>query len=276
MSILIARLVRQCILIFIFFAALIRPAMAETYLVTSTSLTGPDSFMEAVEMANANPGPDVIEFSPGLQVDASNAQPLGQFDKYVMANFTESVVIDGNGGALIGLQIWVNTKGVQITTFCPGDDPDIQQIAFMPGFLSVGTRTQDNTGVEVTVKNLDITQFNQIAKVWKNASLVLENFNAFETWATYRCFGNSPIEVSEGGSLTIRDSLFFDSENWGPDRAAAAIFGLDAGDLNIERSEFSLLNFGGQYAIDWIGAAGSSVNIVNSRFRRSGGILVDG
>lgn len=197
--------------------------MAETYLVTSTSLTGPDSFMEAVEMANANPGPDVIEFSPGLQVDASNATPLGQFDKYVIVEITESVFIDGKGGALNGLQAWVNTKGVQNITFCPGDDPDIVQISSMPGFLSVGTRTRDNSGIEVKVENLDIRQFNQVAKVWKNASLVLENFNAYETWATYRCFGDTPFEVGEGGSLTIKKSLFLESENWGPAEAAATI-----------------------------------------------------
>ena len=57
----------------------------------------------------------------------------------------------------------------------------------MPGFLEIGKFRADNSGIDVTVKNLTIKQFNQVAVIQKNASLVLENFTAIETWATFQC-----------------------------------------------------------------------------------------
>lgn len=256
--------------VFFYFAAVL--SAQTTYRVTSTSLTGPGSFLEAVDLANANPGPDVIEFTDGLQVNATGAF---NYSGESMVRITESLVIDGKGGALIGKQSWINKSGNQTIEFCPDKNENILTLAFMPGFLEVGKYGQNNSDIEVTVKDLTIEQFNQIALVNKNASLTLEGFKAYQTWASYKCSGESQISVGQGASLTIRKCDFRESQNWstfGPFITGAP----DAGDLNIEETEFALLNLGDNYAIAWDGQAGARVNIVSSRFRRSGCFYIVG
>jgi hypothetical protein len=249
---------------------------ADTYTVTSTSLSGPGSFLEAVEMANSHPGPDVIEFTPGLQVDAAGDNPVSLND-YVIANITESVVIDGKGGALNGRQSWVTDDGVvNQLSGCPRAKDGTLILAVMPGFLSIGSLNQDNSDIEVTVKNLTIKQFNQVAKVNKNAALGLENFMAIQTWATHKCQGDALIEVDEGASLTILKSELNGFYNWTREGLASVIVGVNAGDLIIEESRFNRLEEGDNYLINWIGRPGSVVNIVSSRMPWSGGITIGG
>jgi len=247
-----------------------------TYTVTSTSITGPGSFTEAVTLANANSGTDIIEFTPGLQVDASVTTPPDPANPW-MANITESVVIDGKGGALNGIQTWITAGGlINNKTECPGDVASTIQTAFMPGFVEIGTNGQDNTGIDVNIKNLTIKQFNRVALIQMNASLVLENFQGYDTWSTFQCLGDLMIEARDGASLTITDSKLGLAENWSIPDAAASIFGSNAADLTIERSELSDLCKRDQPAIYWDGATGSKVNIVSSRIVRSGGIRVLG
>jgi hypothetical protein len=250
---------------------------ADTYTVTSASLTGSGSFLEAIERANNHPGPDIIEFTPGLQVDASGDNPVSLND-YVIANITESVVIDGKGGALNGRQTWINGNGtVNNPSQCP-QDPQFngRLLEVMPGFLSIGKYNQDNSGIQVTVKNLSIKQFNQVASVKKNAALGLENFTAIQTWATFKCQGDALIEVGEGASLTIRKSELNGFYNWAREGLAAVIVGIGAGDLIIEESRFNRLEDGDNYFINWVGQPGSVVNIVGSRITWSGGITITG
>ena len=272
----------KCIfLTLILFAIYISSAVADTYTVTSTSLNGPGSFLEAVDMANTNPGLDIIEFTPGLQVDAAGGNPLGPNNDYVIANIKESVVIDGNGGALNGMQSWVKNGIINLLTFCP-ESTGALILATMPGFLSIGKDNQDNSGIAVTVKNLTIKQFNQVAKVNKNASLVLENFKALDTWATYKCLREPLIGVDQGASLTILKSDLVRYFNWSPEGLAPVINGSGgfngggAGDLIIEETVFDGLENGINYCISWEGQPGSVVNIVSSRFRKSGGISING
>ena len=51
-------------------------AVGMTYVVTSTSCTGPGSIVEAIALANANPGEDTIQLVPGLQIDATTCPPI--------------------------------------------------------------------------------------------------------------------------------------------------------------------------------------------------------
>src|SRR5210317_357303 len=82
-----------------------------TFTVTSTSKSGTGSILEAINLANNNPGVDTIEFTPGLQIDASyditEIDPNNPF----MLSITESVVIDGKGGKLNGNIQWVTASG---------------------------------------------------------------------------------------------------------------------------------------------------------------------
>jgi len=267
----------KCIfLTLILFAIYISSAVADTYTVTSTSLTGPGSFLEAVEMANNNPGTDIIEFTPGLQVDAAGDNYVSLSD-YVIANIKESVVIDGKGGALNGRKSWATKSGVvnQLSE-CPRPKDGTLILGVTPGFLSIGKSNQDNSGIEVTVKNLTIKQFNQVASVKKNAALVLENFMAIQTWATFKCQGDALIEVGEGASLTILKSELNGYYNWKDFAVASVIVGVDAGDLTIEETLFNRMEDGDIFLINWIGQPGSVVNIVSSRMRWSGGISIAG
>ena len=247
------------------------------YTVTSTSKDGPGSFLEAVANANANAGADIIEFTPNLQVDASFSGLLLPTNR-VFAYITESVVIDGKGGALNGLQTWVSVDGeVNKLTSCPGDVLGTVQLKFMQTFLHIGLSGQDNSGVDVTVKNLSIKQFNSIASVKENASLVLENFKADDTWATYNCDAVPLLEAHPGSNLTIRNSLITNSYLWDVQGTATSIVGFPgAGDLIIEETTIAKTSKGDQYLIFWDGKPNSKVNIVSSRIMGSGGIISTG
>lgn len=248
-----------------------------TYTVTSTSKDGPGSFLEAVANANANAGADIIEFTPNLQVDASFSGLLLPNNK-VFAYITESVVIDGKGGSLNGLQTWVDVNGeVNKLGSCPGDVNGTVQLHFMQTFMHIGLSGKDNSGVDVTVKNLSIKQFNSIASVKENASLVLENFKADETWATYNCDPVPLLDANVGSNLTIRNSSITNSHLWDVPGTATAIVGLPgAGDLIIEETIIAETSDGDQFLIFWSGKPNSKVNIVSSRIMGSGGIVSTG
>jgi hypothetical protein len=240
-----------------------------TYTVTATTEDGPGSIIEAVLMANANPGPDIIEFTPGLQINAST-QVISPF----MLEITESLIIDGKGGALNGFQHWITNSGIiNSTSTCPGSDQSVSTIlAEMPGLLNIGINNQDNTGIEVTIKNLEVKQFNELARIRENASLIVDNVKAKEIFSAYECKTTPMFFADEGASLTLRNSEFTESETWGED----AISGLNAGDLIIENCLFYDLNKREHFTINWNGQTGSNIHIVSSRFVLAGGINISG
>lgn len=248
-----------------------------TYTVTSTSKSGPGSILEAIDLANNNPGADIIEFTDGLQVDASHPNFIpGGSDDY-MLNITESITIDGKGGALNGYQRWISASGeFNSLDNCPTSVPSTIILAYMPTFMEVGINGQDNSAISVTVKNLSIEQFNSIAQVRENASLEFESFNADEIWSTLFCNPLSLLNVSDGAFVSIKNSQFTNTINWGSAGSSAAINSANAGDLNIENTLFFNNNGGNQYAISWNGQPSSKVNVVSSRFMLSGGIFVGG
>ena len=175
-----------------------------TYTVTSTSKDGPGSISEAVDLANANPGEDIIEFSSGLQVKSNFPIFTGAPNTF-MLNITESVIIDGKGGALNGSQKWVRADGtVNDLNVCPGNLSTTSILRRMPGFINVGEIGQDNSGITVTIKNLSIKEFNAIASVRENATLIMENFNAQKIWSTLGCSERGLFEASAGASISLK------------------------------------------------------------------------
>ncbi|CAM1351205.1 fibronectin type III domain-containing protein [Tenacibaculum ascidiaceicola] len=242
-----------------------------TYTVTATTEDGPGSIIEAIQKANATPGTDIIEFTPGLQVNAATrVNPNFPF----MLDIAESVVIDGKGGALNGFQHWISSTGViNGTTFCPGsDNGNTEILAEMPGLLNVGIKGQDNSGIEVTIKNLDVKQFNELARIREYASLIVENVKAKEIFSAYECKTTPMFFADEGASLTLRNSEFTESESWGED----AISGVNAEDLIIENCLFYDLNKRQHFAVNWNGQTSSKIHIVSSRFMAVGGINISG
>jgi len=147
-----SRLYERVFLALLFFIISVPSAFAATYSVTSTSLTGPGSFLEAIDMANTNPGPDVIEFTDGLQVDAAGADGVSLSD-YFIANITESVVIDGKGRSskcdlCLDTPFW-NEKGG------PGGKQACVETCPMKAikFVSVMPEQKETEGYDVNLRN---------------------------------------------------------------------------------------------------------------------------
>lgn len=251
-----------------------------TYTVTAATYNGAGSIGEAIGLANGNPGCDIIEFTPGLQVDAGiNSGPIGQGTDFVLSQITECVTIDGKGGALLGTQTWFDADGRQTFTRCPRE-PAVKFFAIMPGFVNIGTFGQDNSEIDVTIRELTLRQFNHIARVFENASLLMESVTVNETWATYRCEAIAIIEADAGAALTLRDSTFFEYYNWrdAPEVQAAAFVGDSAaGDLTIEGCDLiDLPKLAPQPGIYWGGPPGGEINIVSTIGDFVGGVHATG
>jgi hypothetical protein len=273
-------------------------AVGTTYTVTSTGCTGPGSFVEAVELANANPGPDTISFTPGLQIDADDilCPPIAIPDRtdYFIAQVTDSVTIEGNGARFKGRISWVSTTGrINPLNACPREQFSNDIItAETPGFLKVGVYGTSNAGLTVVVKDLELFQFNAIARVEQEASLELEDFTAKEILSIRDC-KRPAIEAREDANVTLRRNHWKVIRSWplgGPLGETAAfpavpfgpsISGFWAGDLNIEDSHFENGNLwlpkGKEDGfIAWLGASGSEINVVSSVMSQMKAIAVSG
>ncbi|MBO6632714.1 MAG: fibronectin type III domain-containing protein, partial [Psychroserpens sp.] len=245
-----------------------------TYNVTSTSIDGPGSFLEAVASSNSNPGTDIIEFTAGLQVDASI---LTTASNPYLIQITEALTINGMGASLNGRQSWAPANApANDLSECPGSDPSTIILSQMPNFMRVGSLGQDNSSIEVTINNLKIEQFNTIARIEENAKLTLDNFEAKDTWATLGCNLRPLIDAASGVSLTILGSEFQGFVNWGGVGTAVITSEAPANDLLIENSTFSGLQNGHSWFLSWTGQPGSEINIVSSRFFRSGALNING
>ena len=255
-----------------------------TFFVSSSSCTGTGSFVEAVTLANDNPGHDTISFDPDLQIEASELKcpPVGNDpSNYYIAQVTESVTIEGNGAIFKGRLGWVNTSGtINPTDVCPAEPTIV--IARTPGFLKVGLFGQSNTGLTVEVKNLELIQFNAIAQVEQDASLELEDFTAKEIYSVQDC-RREAINAAQGASVSLRRNDWEKIYSWalngsppipGVPLGPSIVGGPGAGDLHIEDSRFRLGKEDG--FIYWVGESGSEVNIVTSTMERVKAIVVDG
>lgn len=266
----------KLVILLIIFCKVNESMSQTTYTVTSTSKDGPGSINEAITLANNNPGVDIIEFTPGLQVNAVHPSFSGNSNDF-MIQITESVTIDGKGGAINGSQTWVSANGdINPLGACPGTIQSTTILRSMPNFIEIGTVNQDNSSITVTIKDLSIKQFNSIAAVRDNATLILEEFKADEIWSTLDCIAKGLIEISDGGTLTITNSRFTNSKNWASENLGTAIVSDNAEDLTIEETLFYNINGGVQFLLSWIGSSTADVNIISSRILLSGGFKIIG
>ena len=276
---------RRAFLALAMMAVFIRPAVAETYTVTSTSCTGPGSITEAMDLANANPGTDTITFTSGLQINAAGCPqpPVGK--PYYFLQATESVIFEGNGAQLVGNIQWIDTSGnnTSLNDGCPNDKDSTKVIALTPGFMRVGLPNQDNSAISVTVRDLDMHELNSVAWIEKNASLILEDLTLNRIIAAYKNCSAGAIEAREGANFTARRTQWQTIWNFGEiplggdlafNGAIRGGGGAAAGDLTLEDSYFKEIKLAG--TIQWFGQANSPVNIVTSRFEEADGIYVGG
>ncbi len=275
-----SNLIKLAFLVLVTFAIHARTASAATYTVTSTSCTGPGSITEAMDLANANPGEDTITFTKDLQVDAAGC-PNDPRPNYYILQATESVVFEGNGARLFGRIVWITSGGLNTPigaeALCPSESGDLL-IALTPGFIKVGTYGQDNSAITVSVRDLDMYELNSLARIEKNASLILEDLTLNRIIAGNRDCTTSAIRAEEGANFTARrtvwDEVWNGSFDVAPNASLGAIVGFpNAGNLTIEDSTFKYVFKG---TIHWGGRSGDKVNIITSRFTEAGGIHIQG
>ncbi len=257
-------------------------AAPTTFHVTTGECSGPGSILEAVGLANANPGADTIvvdvpkvhlfqPISPGYVC----AAPTG--DAPFVLKITESVTIDGQGAEFSADPLFADPNGninsVQAGR-CPAASNDLMLTAPV-SFVDIGTAGQDNSAIEVTLEHLSVTKMSRLARVNDQASLSIDGMNAESiTNLSHRC-EDPAIRVGTGANLTITDSWFNDSVMAAPDFGSNAfVFGGNAGDLTIRNSLFSDLR--NMQSVQWSAPSTAVVAIVSSQFQGAGGLTVGG
>lgn len=181
---------------------------SNTYQVTSSYCTGPGSFVNALELANANPGPDIIEFvgvSKVYVADCPRAYPplniVNTPGAYAYVN--DSVEIKGNGVEMIGSQIFVTSGGLltPLDSICPtGPTSTDIVVQATRGFLAI-----EGPNVNVTVRNMKIFEHEYILKTvdgCDNCRIVLDGVIAERILPIVTC-QQSAIELRSGNNMYL-------------------------------------------------------------------------
>ena len=167
--------------------------------------------MQALADANANPGPDTIAFDAGLQVEAWTCNSLVASIHGYPLMATDAVDIVGNGATVVGGQVFVSASGqVNDPNTCPSRTAGTRAASISVGLLEVGDFDVDNTGVTVTVTDLDFSGMPSLFLVEKNASLSLSDSKVDKTLSFNESCTRPPIE-SRDGDVTLARVRFTDS-----------------------------------------------------------------
>ena len=253
-------------------------AAGSTYTVTDTAACGPvGSFEWAVAQANAHPGKDTIEFTPGLLVDYNTCHAVHGLPYGV--NATEAVEIKGNGAFIDGQQMWADASGnVNPTTKCPLDSAGSVWIAITPGFLDIGKFDADNTGVDVTIDQLFFDRLPTLVGVEKNAGVTITNSNASRIQSFQAGCNRAPILAAPGANVTLRTFALHEStqpKGTTQEFNSSGIVEGSSGNLILDHVTFDT-NYGA-YAVEWGNGAGTgTATIVSSKFFDSGGLSLSG
>lgn len=270
-----------------FFAVLLLPQLlwAQTFVVTSSSSCGSGSFAEAIQYANSTPGKDRIEFDPGLReirVVYCPSQPPTEGRDWFLAKATESVDIVGVDDLdpstsakehlkFKGYNVWISSSGHTNPDRCPKPPSSDIIIAEAPGLLTVGNYGVDNSGIDVTLTNIDVDGLNTLAWVNKAASLNISNGNFTNMESGFRSCDIATIVLKERAHLSlykthfqhnkVMDSFGTGYYNW---------FGLIQADDNVVEIQDStfLYNQTGGLIIQM----GGNLTIVNTKVDNSQGI----
>jgi hypothetical protein len=254
-------------------AACLMPATGQgsTWAVTqatwgTTSSVG--SFAWAIDQANNSATNDVISVGPNLQISVDGA--TGYTSIFNLATITRSVTILGHNATLVGNPVFETTGGQVVTKNNPQEyQPGAGDILLEPSysFAKIGISGTDNSGLRVTIQDLNTDGLNRFARVERNASLDYSNSGIAKS---VNFTGNAAItpgfDVTTGGTLTA-DRLTVTSASALNGGGVTGFFsGLDA-TLNISRANISDSNTGGAVVL-----AGGTANVVSSIFYGSGGV----
>ena len=281
------------------------PASAAVFTVTDPvwgTVAKTNSFAWAVAQANTTPGTDTIDVQvPGGQINVDGFNGSALAEQIYLAEFTDSVVINGNGATLVGNPQWISDTGRLIDKDNPPGDiynpqPPAVVLQQGVGFALVNDR------LEVTVDNLNANGLGTIAKM-RGAGL-LQPGTATLTWSnssfgqimSFFTIGGTPAHVSAfeaNGTLNLTNVQIDRADGF----AEPLILGDDAslflgaiggeGTLNMTNSQIGTctgqhagctptVNYYGSFPAGAIVWNGGTANIVSSIIQNSGGIQAVG
>lgn len=249
----------------------------------NTGLGG--SMAWAVDQANTNAGTDTIRVQSGLNIDVDGAPTVSGYPTW-LAEFTESVNVEGNNATLVNNPTIVTSGGATLTKINTPGNPYTNPVN--PGdivateskaFALVGQSGADNSGISVSISNLNLDGLAGAVRAYDNATTTVTG-GSFANMVNYTA-ANATIyafEAKPGVTLNIDgidltrnhpqqsfiDSGTGDSEFFG--------FGVIAGQnaqLNLENS--SITDSVAAGAIDWLGG---TANVVSSVIQGSGGLAI--
>ena len=241
------------------------PAQAApmTFAVTSEACTGPNTFVDAVLQANANPGSDMID----VQVAKVNVctQADGSLGRHLVT-ITESVTITGNGVEFLGNQKVVTDDGKLNPLTCPLGETNSTVVSAADGLARIGVDGADNSAIDVSMTNVSVTNLPFVFTVYDRASLTVDTAKFSKIQNFKQGCERSPIVVDTDAELTITDATY--SEGWLDTDGFQPAMIQGAAGSTIELENFVADSNVTGFAVD---TAGATTNIVSSVFVDSGG-----
>lgn len=261
------------------------PASAADYVVTSSTwgtTTDVGSFAWAVEQSNTNPGIDTIRVTAGLDINVDTGSRVGSNANWLTA-FTDAAVVEGNNARLVGNPSYLTSTGdvatkTNIVSGAYGSPFTPTDVILTPGvsFAKIGTYNQDNTGIDVTIRNLNADGVASIASVNQHASLTVEG-GRFDNIVNYtESSGRAAFATYTSSTLNLNGVALNRNFPFGqviPISNDAVAF---LGSISSENSTVNVQNstIDNSYGGGAVAMTGGTTNIVSSILRNSGGVQV--
>lgn len=231
------------------------------------------TFAWAIHQANITQGLDVISVADGLQINVDGANQTSS--PFNLATISDSVTILGNNARLVGNPEFVTSGGIDVTKNNPQKFINGFDILATPSFslLKIGTFNANNSGINVSISNLNTNGLNRIAQVNQGASLRYSgsafeqsvNFTGGSTGCCFSGYAGSTISLD---NVLIRDAHTFNSPIG---LAFDALISAEDATLNISNSRIERSAGGGAISL-----VGGVANVVSSVLFGSGGVSAVG
>ncbi len=235
------------------------PAFSITFTVTNGSWQGPGSLRDAINQANANPGKDRVEFSPGVTDIRPTADTSGA-GLNATITISDSVDIVGHGRATLKLSdlvTWVTPSGV----VNGGLSCDAGNILVANG--KVVLTIQGSTNPEVLIKGMTFKQNFGVLRAIDPGRVTFEDVLITENFSgPFQC--EKPI-IDHEGELILKN-VDVQSNRISTTSFRDAIVFVN-GAARIESTEFSWNTAGAQFMQFDAGATNDAVIIRESIFR---------